>query len=542
MDARSVLSLSPIAPPSPTKWLPGGHLAYFLLDVIGELSVAEIEAPLLGKDARGTRPYNPRMMLAIVVYGYCVGVFSSRKLERATYDSVPFRVIAAGNHPHFTTISEFRKDNLGALKGLFLQVLRLCQEAGLVKLGHVAFDGTKVQGNASKHKAMSHDRMRKSEARLREEIEALLARAADVDDEENAALGVEQRDEDIPAELHRRTERLSRIRAAKAALEAEAAEARAQELREQAERARKLAKTHPNPSERKRAATRAKKREQMADELVPAREDAASPPFTTQDGLPTNRVPHTADGQPKEKAQRNFTDPDSRIMEKGGEFLQGYNCQAGVDEAHQVIVAEAVTNQAPDNGNLVPMVKKVKQNCGAQAEKVTADAGYWSPEVPTPCEELGTDPYISTRRREAEANAKTDDPDPPPHLGPDDPAPDRDTISPCRDRAIGSPPPDATGSSPDPDQTDTMSPADDEPAPLAKMRTKLGTSDGAAIYRRRKATVEPVFGQIKEAMGFRRFSLRGMPKVQAEWSLVCLAHNLLKLFRYGNRVQVLVGA
>ncbi len=228
--------------------------------MVGELDLSTIERSIQGKDARGTRPYSPEMMVGLLLYGYCVGVFSSRKIERATYEDVAFRVLAGGEHPHFTTVNAFRKEHLKALRGFFLQVLRLCQEAGLVKLGHVALDGTKVQANASRRKAMSYARMLKSELQLTEEIDALLSRAETTDASEDERFGRGQRDEDLPAELQRREDRLQTIREAKKRLETEAAEARARDLRGQAARARDRSETSADPVDRKRAATLAKKR------------------------------------------------------------------------------------------------------------------------------------------------------------------------------------------------------------------------------------------------------------------------------------------
>jgi len=253
------------------EWLPEGHVVYFVLDVVGQLDLGALIDAMQEQDPRGTRPYSPQMMVALLLYGYAVGVFSSRKLERATYESVPFRVLAGGEHPHFTTINSFRKRHLVRLEELFVQVLRLCQKAGMVRLGHVALDGTKVQGNASKHKAMSYQRMGEEEQRLSAEIErlkrqvgSLLEQAEELDTTEDAQLGEGQREEDLPAELQRREERLARIRRAQAELEAEATQARARALRAQAARAERSAARDPDAVERKRAATRARARRERA--------------------------------------------------------------------------------------------------------------------------------------------------------------------------------------------------------------------------------------------------------------------------------------
>lgn len=476
-----------LLPPSPLEWLPEGHLAHFILDVVGELDLSAIEQAYQAKDARGTRPHNPVMMTALLLYGYCVGVFSSRKLERATYEDVAFRVLSGGNHPDHSRIAKFRRNHLEALRGLFIQVVKLCHRAGMIKLGQVAIDGTKVQANASKHKAMSYKRMVQIELRLEDEIDQLLARAEEADASEDARFGAGGREEDLPAELRRRQQRLARIRDAKAQLEAEAAEARARSLREQAQRARERSKQDDLPAaEQKRAATTAKNKAAKARELAPDRDDDDVDPPTSAEGLPLHERRVSPDGTPHDSAQINFTDAESRIVESGGGFVQGYNCQAAVDDAHQIIVGEAVSNKSPDNGNLVPMVAQVLTNCGAAPQTTTADAGYWRADVPDKCAELGTDAYISTERRK--------------HW--------------------------------DTDDTVTEGPPPEDLKPREQMRHKVRTEEGRAIYARRKAVVEPVFGQIKECRGFRRFHLRGLLGVAGEWSLVCIGHNLLKLFRF----------
>ena len=257
-----------LLPPSPRDWLPEGHLAYFILDIIKELDLSAIIRTVDAKDARGERPYSPVMMTALLLYAYCVGVFSSRRIERATYEDVAFRVITGGQHPDFTRISKFRRQQLDALAGIFKQTVQLSQRAGLVKLGLVAIDGTKMQANASKHKAMSYERMQKDEKRLTDEIAALLGRAEEADKADDARFGEGPREEDLPAELRRREERLEKIRAAKRALEQEAVQTRISELEAQAARQKQAAQTHADPVERKRAATRADKRRKQAEELA----------------------------------------------------------------------------------------------------------------------------------------------------------------------------------------------------------------------------------------------------------------------------------
>jgi len=479
-------------PPSPREWLPEGHLAYFVLDVVAALDLSRITAVVQAKDARGERPYSPAMMMALLIYGYCVGVFSSRRIARATYEDVAFRVLAGGEQPHFTRIAAFRRDHLKAFKGLFLQALKLCEKAGLVKLGHVALDGTKVEANASKHKAMSYERMQKEEARLRAEIDALLVRAQQTDAAEDERFGESQSEEDIPAELVRRETRLARIAAAKQELEQEALHSRMAALAEQAASNRETAESHPDEGVRHAAATNAGKKEQQREELSKKLDDDDKDDQTphggapTDEGLPTHRVAATPEGKPTPKAQRNFTDPDSRIMERGGSYLQGYNCQIAVDAHAQVIVAEAVTNQSPDNGNFLPMLVQVAANCGRAAMNASADNGYWQPNVEAQARAFGTEAYISTGREKIDDGKRAE------------PAP---------------------------------ASAEDADDARLRMKNKLAVPAGKAIYRRRKAIVEPVNGQIKEARGFRHFHLRGWEGVRGEWSLVCACHNLLKFFR-----------
>jgi transposase len=432
-----------LLPPSPLDWLPEGHLARFILDLVKELDLTKIYAHY-EKELRGYPPHHPQMMAALLLYGYCVGVPSSRKIERKTHEDVAFRVISGGEHPDHTRVSEFRRIHLKALAEVFVQVLKLCQKAGLVKLGVVALDGTKVKANASKHKAMSYDRMQKDEQRLGEKVAELLTAAEKVDAAEDAEYGTGRKGDELPAELQRTQDRLKKIREAKAALEAEA--------------------------------------KQRNEEEAAAKDKDDPPPGPRETPLPKHKVPHTAEGKPTDKAQRNFTDPDSRIMKTGDGYVQGYNCQAMVDAAHQIIVAEAVTNQPPDPEHLVPMLVKTVDNCGATPEKLVADAGYFSENNVCEPHKWGIDPYIATGRQHHD-----------------------DTPPVVRGRA----PSDLT-----------MKEA---------MARKLATKAGKAVYSRRKVIVEPVFGQIKEARGLRRFLLRGLQKVRGEWSLITLTHNILKL-------------
>jgi transposase len=474
-----------LLPPSPLEWLPEGHLSHFILEVVQTLDLSAVERAIQGKDARGERPYSPTMMVALLVYAYCVGVFSSRRMARATYEDVAFRVLAGGDHPHFTTINEFRLEHREALADLFLQVLRLCQKAGLVKLGHISFDGSKVHANASKHKAMSYQRMLEEEKRLAAEVAALLARAEETDRREDETHGVGQAPEDLPAELKRREDRMTRIREAKAALEREAAEARAELLREQAAAQRERANDEGvEATERKRAATRAGKAEKKANDMSGSDGDDGSATGSGASELPHHRVPSRPDGTPEPTAQRNFTDPDSRIMMKDGAVVQAYNAHTAVDSEAQIIVAAAVTNQAPDQEHLLPMVDRVIENCGRVPDAASADNGFFSKDNVEGCMQRGLDAYISVGRTPSPASP--------------------------------------------PSSEATATPAGQV---RQAMREKLATEKGKAIYARRKVIVEPPFGQIKQARGFRRFSFRGIEKVRFEWTFVCLTHNILKLFR-----------
>jgi len=445
-----------LLPPNLREWLPEGHLALFISDVVDELDLSAICGVYESGDGRGQPPFHPRLMVKLLVYAYCKGKPSSRKIEQATYDEVPYRVLAAGAHPDHDTIAEFRKRHLEALAGLFMQVLRLCQRAGLVKLGHVALDGTKVKANASKHKAMSYGRMCEKEKELQGEVAALLQQAESTDAQEDAQYGKGKREGDLPAELARRESRLKKIREAKAALEAEAraqAEAAAEEVRA------KLAE-----------------REKQAEET--GRKPGGRPP----------QIPDVEQARPSAKAQRNFTDSESRIMKDGASqgFEQCYNAQAAVDGEAQIIVVAEVTQEVNDKQQLVPMFQKVEENVGQLPESGSADAGYFSEEQLEDESLKGMELYVPPNRQRHGAGAIEQD----------------------------------------------TKPRAPQTATAQRMREKLQTVAGRAIYKMRKAIVEPVFGQIKERRGFRRFSFRGLAKVSAEWKLIALTHNLLKLFQF----------
>jgi transposase len=493
--------------PDVRRWLPDDHLVWFVIDLVGQLDLSDIEAQIQQKDGRGTRPFDPKMMMALLMYAYAVGVFSSRKIERASYEDIAFRVLLAGNHPDHDTIATFRRQHLLRFHQLFVEVLRTAAQMGLVQFGLLGLDGTKVLANASKHKAMSYERMNQDIARLQQEIAQLSARAEQVDVEEDARYG-DGTMADLPAELKRREDRLARIRAAQEALEAEAVAARAEQLRQQAASLEaKAADEAVEPKQRKSAATLAAKRRKAADALDggASDDDDAPPPSggPASSPVPAHTVKHRPDGKPDSKAQRNFTDPDSRIMVSGGQYVQSYNAQAMVDHTAQLIVATAVGNQAPDTDYLQPMVQRTVENAHAigmplpEDCPMVADTGFWSPENVEAAKAAGMDPFIAVERVKHGAP-------PPPAL--QDPAPPSDVVQ----DGVPPPPP---------------------PPPREQMRQKLRTPEGKQLYARRKVLPEPVFGQIKGARGFRRFFLRGIEKVRAEWDLVCLTHNLLKMWR-----------
>lgn len=446
-----------LLPPSLQDWLPENHLARFIAELVPGLDLSKIYGYYGRRDGRGKAAYHPVMMVRLLLYAYCVGVTSSRRIERASYDDIAFRYLCADQHPDHDTISEFRRQHLAVLAQLFTQVLQLCNKAGLVKLGHVAIDGSKLQANASKHKAMSYNRMEEKEKQLRAEVEKLLAQAEETDAAEDALYGKGNRGDDLTGEMARRESRLKKIAEAKAALE--------QEAREHAEAAKKAAEE--------------KLEERRRKEQARGKKFGGNPP----------RVPDPAQTRPEPTAQRNFTDPESRIMPDGGHkgsFVQAYNAQIAVDSAAQIIVAAEITQESNDKQQLAPMLERVEQNMGAKPEAATADTGYFSAEQVNDERVRNIDLYVAIgKQKHGESEM-------------------------------------ATEASPSPEDSER-----------AQMRQRLQTERGKAIYKMRKAIVEPVFGQIKEWRGFRRFSVRGMEKAGAEWKLICLTHNLLKLFRSG---------
>ena len=415
-----------LLPPSLRDWLPENHLTYFVSDLVDQLDLSTITAEY-EDDERGYPPYHPVMLTKVLVYAYCVGVFSSRRIQRRLIEDVAFRVLAAGNEPDFRTIADFRKRHLTALQGFFEQVLRVAREMGAPRVGRVALDGSKVKANASKHKAMSYGRMREKQKQLRDEVTQLLAQAEAADAADDAEYGPDQRGDDLPAELQRRESRLTRIREAKRALEA---------------RAKEEAATAGEPVE---SAT------------------------------------------PDPKAQYNFTDPESRIMHSPDGFVQAYNVQVAVDEL-QLIVGQAVTQDTNDKQQLMPMITTIEQQSGDTPSQLLADAGYCSDDNLAAIADTTIDAYIATRKQKHGAR----------------PAPCPRGPLPTTARLVD------------------------------RMTRKLQTKSGAAVYAARKAIVEPVIGQIKQARGFRQFLLRGFENVQGEWSLVCTTHNILKLYRLCN--------
>ncbi len=439
-------------------------MGLFISDMVDELDLRAIVGSYESGDGRGRPPYHPVMMVKLLLYGYCIGKVSSRKLEQASHEEVAFRVLACNQHPDHDSIAEFRKRHLQQLAGLFVQVLKLCERAGLVKLGQVAIDGSKLRANASKHKAMSYERMSAKEQQLEAEVKRLLKAAAEVDAAEDKRYGKGVRGDELPAELARRESRLRKIREAKASLEAEA--------KEQAKAAA--------------AAVEAKLAERKQREEETGKKTRGRAP----------QVVNVEEAKPAAKAQRNFTDPESRIMKDGatGSFEQSYNAQIAVDGQAQIIVAATLTQAANDKQQLVPVLTEVKTNVGRWPEKVTADSGYFSTAAVSNEALSSVDLYVTPdRSKKTEELAELPAASPPPFEL------DQDVI--------------------------------------ARMREKLQTEIGRATYKQRKMIVEPVFGQLKEVRGFRRFSFRGLQKNDAEWSLICLTHNLLKLFRAKSCLQ-----
>jgi len=404
-----------LLPPSVHELVPPTHLSHFVRDTVRQdLDLSAILGTYM--EERGYPPYHPVMMTALLLYSYTQGVFSSRRISRSCEERVDFMAVTALQKPDFRTVNEFRRRHLAALGELFVQVLKLCRRAGLVKLGHVALDGTKIKANASKHKAMSYARMQQAEKELAELVAGWLARAEAEDEAEDQEFGSDRRGDELPEWVKDKQERLRRIRAAKQAMEKEAREA------------------------------------SEAGET----------------------------GEPSPKSQRNFTDPDSRIMKTKDGFEQAYNCQAAVDREHQIIVAVTTTQTQNDNAELVKLLAGIKVNTGRQAREISADSGYCSEENLATLARRRIRGYVATGRQRHGAHAAID-----------------------RRKKHG--------------------------LRVARMKERLARGGWNSRYRLRKQTVEPVFGQIKEALGFRRFLLRGIEKVRCEWLMVCAAFDLRKL-------------
>lgn len=419
-----------LLPPSLREWLPENHLVYFVSEVVDQLDLSAIHA-VYEKEKRGQPPYDPRLMTKLLVYGYCTGVYSSRRMQKRLQEDIPFKVLAAGNEPDFRTISDFRKIHIGVLQNLFEQVLAMALECGAIQLGRVSLDGTKVKANASKHKAMSYGRMKEKQPQLKEEVKQLLERAEAADQQEDGQYGT-QRGDELPEELQRRETRLAKIKAAKKVIEQRA-------------------------------------RDKASEEGKSAEESKRT--------------------KPEDKDQYNFTDPESRIMKGADGFVQGYNAQAAVEPALLLIVGQTVTEASNDKKQLMPMVELIEQQSGQRPEAILADNGYCSEENLEHLEAAGQpdrkiEGFIATGKQK---------------------------------------------------HGEHRLPAKRGPLPqgatkVDRMKRKLQTKVGKAVYAARKCVVEPVFGQIKQARGFRQFLLRGKKKVKGEWALLCLTHNLLRLY------------
>ena len=417
-------------------WLPEGHLAYFISDTVDSLNVGAFHERY-AKDGPRNQPFHPAMMVKVLVYAYASGVFSSRKIAKKLHEDVAFRVLAADNFPAHRTIRDFRALHLAEFTELFTQVVRLAREMGLVKLGTIAVDGTKIKANASRHKAMSYGRMQSTEIELKAQIEAMLKKAASMDEAEKA-----EPDLDIPAEIERRQERLAAIEAAKARLQ-----------------------------ERQRQMDTLRGRSE-GDERKPK----------DKSGKPRGGKPYQRDfGVPPAKAQDSFTDPESRIMKRaGGGFDYSYNAQTAVDESNHIIVAAEVVNTSSDVHQLVSVLQAVKASTQADPQQVLADAGYRSEEeMAKLAKERPDTELVIALGREGREQAKPMDAQRYPH-----------TVA---------------------------------------MQAKFQTDKGKADYRKRKWIAEPPNGWIKNVLGFRQFSMRGLEKAKAEFKLVCMALNLRRM-------------
>jgi transposase len=436
-----------LLPPDLRQWLPDDHLAHYVSDIVEQLDLGAILNSY--EEGRGQPPYHPQMMVKLLIYGYCVGKMSSRKIEEATYDDVAFRVLSGNQQPDHASIAEFRKRHLPVLAQLFVQVLQLCERAGLVKLGHVAIDGTKIKANASKYRTMTYAGLTEAERKLTAEVTRLLAEAEHIDAAEDELYGKDKRGNELPEELRDRESRLCRIRELKADLEREAREAAEQQA---------AAAKEQNEAHLRKAKEAGKKRIGR---------------FA--------KVPDPAQALPAPKARRNFTDIESRMMKDHATntFVQGYNAQLGVDAEAQIIVAATIVQAGNDQKQLVPVLEAVAKNMGRMPDRVSADAGYFSTAAVTDERLQTVDVYVPPNQRVPESEV---------------PLTTNATVQ-------------------------------------QLMWHKLQSKAGAVIYDQRKVIVEPVFAYLKHVRGVRQFLLRGLAQVQAEWLLICLTHNVLKMFR-----------
>ena len=451
-----------LLPPSVQDFVAEDHLARFIVALVREqLDLAEINASYTS--ALGQPPFDPRLMVALLLYSYCSGIYSSRRIAKACRERVDFMSIVALDPPDYRTISDFRKRHLKALSALFVQVLRLCEQAGLVKLGHVALDGTKIKANASKHKAMSYERMEKRAAELEAEVAKWLTAAEAADTAEDAKHGADKSGDEMPKWVADKKRRAAKIRQAKAELEAEA-----------------------------KAAAEEKRKAEAEAEAQRQKEGRKKP------GKPA--APISDDPDPK--AQKNFTDPESRIMKSKDGFVQAYNGQAAVDGTAQVIVAHGVTQEAGDKQQLIPMTDAIMINTGAKPDQLSADNGYCSEANLAGLEARDIDGYIATGRAKHAVGDAAESETPVATV-------DRTAVPATQEQV----------------QPEPVKP----PTRVETMREKIRAGGHESPYRFRKQLPEPVFGQIKQARGFRQFLLRGIENVAAEWAIVCTAHNLLKL-------------
>lgn len=444
-----------LLPPDLRQWLRADHLALYLSDLVEALDLSGILHVYEEGDGRGRPPYHPALMVKLLLYGYCTGKLSSRKIEQATYDDVAFRVLSCNQQPDHDSIAGFRKRHLPELAKLFVQVLELCQRAGLVKLGHVAIDGTKIKANASKWRTRSYAYLSEAEQELSATVERLLAEAQRIDEEEDELYGPGKRGDELPEELRDRESRLARIRELKVEMEREAREA----------------------AEKKATATKQKQEE-------------AAKQGKKVDGR-WAKIIDPSQVLPAPKTKRNFTDPDSRIMKDQATktFQQSYNVQIGVDAQAQIIVAAKVVQAGVDQEQLVPVLREVEKNLGRLPQRVSADAGYYSKAAITHGAVSAVDLHVPPNQRK------------PLSWSSEQRLPENATLQ-------------------------------------ERMWHKLGTKAGRETFDKRKVIVEPVFAQIKHVRGFRQFLLRRLPQVEAEWLLVCMTHNLLKLFRATRQVQL----